>query len=399
MNKLILCLIAFLGGCSAPLLVDDSAAVADYRWVSPYHTQTDLPAPAQLDEARFSDQELDLRSADLSLFDFRSYAPGLASYLTFDSQTKWPAKNKLPPHFDPNFILQQGKNPGLQVRSLQEQGVTGEGISLAVIDQPLLTTHQEYADRIALYECHVPQEKEASMHGSAVASIAVGKTVGVAPQARVYYIAAVFHEDETGRFDACPIAKALKRVYQINKRLPAAERIRVVSISRGFGEQNLCAKSFSAIRQKLEKSGVAVLTTDSPLFTVSRRNPFADPDDNASYTRAAYWFFKKNQVPFYETMTDIMFPTDYRTTASPTGTADYVFYANGGLSWAVPYAAGLYALGVQVYPALTPSLFWSALRETSVPTWVEAPDGKQYTARHLVQPAAFVRYLQNLHKQ
>ena len=41
---------------------------------------------------------------------------------------------------------------------------------------------------------------------------------------------------------------------------------------------------------------------------------------------------------------------DSRCTASPTGINDYVYYREGGMSWTVPYLAGLYALACQVNP-------------------------------------------------
>jgi len=50
---------------------------------------------------------------------------------------------------------------------------------------------------------------------------------------------------------------------------------------------------------------------------------------------------------------------DSRTTASPTGIDEYVFYRIGGMSWSVPYIAGVYALAVQVDPAITPERFWA----------------------------------------
>jgi hypothetical protein len=51
-------------------------------------------------------------------------------------------------------------------------------------------------------------------------------------------------------------------------------------------------------------------------------------------------------------------------TASPTGNDDYVFYSEGGWSWAVPYVAGLYALACQVKPDITPAVFWAKALET-----------------------------------
>jgi hypothetical protein len=61
---------------------------------------------------------------------------------------------------------------------------------------------------------------------------------------------------------------------------------------------------------------------------------------------------------------------DSRTTASPTGKEDYVFYRQGGWSWAIPYLAGMYTLAVQVKPDITPEEFW----DTALNTGVHAKD-------------------------
>ena len=55
---------------------------------------------------------------------------------------------------------------------------------------------------------------------------------------------------------------------------------------------------------------------------------------------------------------------DSRTTANFTGKNEYVFYREGGWSWSIPYIAGVYALAVQVEPAITPEQFWSIAMET-----------------------------------
>jgi len=55
---------------------------------------------------------------------------------------------------------------------------------------------------------------------------------------------------------------------------------------------------------------------------------------------------------------------DSRTTASPTGTEDYVYYRQGGWSWCIPYLAGTYALAVQVKPDITPEQFWEIALNT-----------------------------------
>jgi len=96
----------------------------------------------------------------------------------------------MPADFDPSRPLELGKDPGLGVRRLHERGFDGRGIGIGIIDQPLLVDPVEYRDRLRLYEeIHSPAGAPAQMHGPAVASIAVGRTVGVAPGADLYYIA------------------------------------------------------------------------------------------------------------------------------------------------------------------------------------------------------------------
>ena len=55
---------------------------------------------------------------------------------------------------------------------------------------------------------------------------------------------------------------------------------------------------------------------------------------------------------------------DSRTTASLGGSDEYVFYREGGFSWAVPYIAGVYALAAQVDNNITPNRFWALAMKT-----------------------------------
>ena len=84
------------------------------------------------------------------------------------------------------------------LRTVHQNGITGKGIGLAIIDHPLLVGHVEYRDRLKSYEeIRVQAGGAAEMHGPAVASVAVGQTVGVAPGADLYYIASSSDEDMT----------------------------------------------------------------------------------------------------------------------------------------------------------------------------------------------------------
>ncbi len=85
------------------------------------------------------------------------------------------------------------KNPGLGIRTLHEQGITGKGVKIAIIDSSL-GEHQEYSSNLIHLEDINSREigwTQAEMHAAAVASIAVGKTTGVAPEAELVYFSAV----------------------------------------------------------------------------------------------------------------------------------------------------------------------------------------------------------------
>ena len=76
---------------------------------------------------------------------------------------------------------------------------------------------------------------------------------------------------------------------------------------------------------------------------------------------------------------------DSRCTASPTGANDYVYYCQGGLSWSIPYLAGLYALACQVKPDITPELFWRTALETGAVNRIQR-DGKSIDLGWIAQP-------------
>lgn len=303
--------------------------------------------------------QLDLRSSDLTRLDLSERINDLL-HSDFDTKTKWP--KKLPKGFEPQKIMELGKNPGLGVRDLHKKGITGKGIGIAIIDQGLLVDHVEYKEQLKLYEEIHSSDEFAQMHGPAVASIAVGKTVGVAPEASLYYIAATQGEyNEKGEFDLdlSWFAKSIDRIVEINKTLPEGEKIRVISISLGMEERMNGSKDVFDSIEEAKKEGIyTVYVNSNPYFGLGR-DPLKDPDDIASFTKGEFW----RNLPYGNN--ELLVPMDYRCTASPTGNDDYALYVQGGMSWAVPYVAGLYALACQVNPDITPDTFWMEALNTS----------------------------------
>ena len=108
------------------------------------------------------------------------------------------------------------------------------------------------------------------------------------------------------------------------------------------------------------------------------RDYWADPDDiTPTVLRNGY-------SPPEKWPTNQFVPMGSRTYASFTGEDQYEINHEGGLSWAVPWLAGLYALCCQVKPEITPQEFIDTVKATS--TTVDFG--------HVVNPAAIMDALQ-----
>jgi subtilisin family serine protease len=287
------------------------------------------------------------------------------------------------------------------MRQLHQAGITGRGVGIAIIDQLLLVEHQEYIHQLRLYEVadDVPPDwTETSMHGPAVASIAVGKTVGVAPEADLYYIVTNFC-NTTGLFEnhdyAC-LAQQVRRILEINELLPKNRKIRVISISVGWGPESIGYAEITAATQAAKDAGMLVICSSVEevhgfKFHALGREPLADPDQFGSYEPGLWWaqqFYNGRQFS-----DRLLVPMDSRTTASPGGVDEYVFYRQGGWSWSIPYIAGAYALAAQVKPKITPDEFWQLALQTGQTIELEH-DGQVIKFGPILDPASLVTELQ-----
>ena len=267
----------------------------------------------------------------------------LLEKMPFDSRTVWPVSEKLPDGLNPVALLEKGKKPGLGVRSLHEQGIDGRGITIAIIDQPLLRDHREYADRIIEYEPVglITAMSSPKMHGPAVSSIAVGKTCGVAPRASLRYFAVKMWVP-----DNKPYSYVINKLIDFNKDRDISKQIRVVSISTGMFSQQANFENWQETLTRAEKNGILVVTCDPAFlrYGTLARIPGQDPDNPSSYRPGKYG----------NTDSILLIPAGNRTIASHNGQDVYTYDRTGGMSWAAPYMAGLAALAYQVKPDIGP---------------------------------------------
>lgn len=306
------------------------------------------------------------QNVSLKNLDLREDAELLGT-MPFDSCTEWPPQEKLPSGFDPQKLLKDGKNPGLGIRVLHAQGITGEGIGIAIFDQPLLLGHEEYTSRLIRYDATGLAEFSPQMHGSPIASIAVGKEIGVAPEATLSYFAVPMWESDNSYY-----TRSLYRIFELNKILPKDEIIRVVSISDGMFAENKGFQEWQNVLQEAEEKGILVVTCDASFirFGTLALIEGRDPNSPNSY-----------KIGKYCSEEDVLrIPAGNKTISSYRGNKVYYYEREGGRSWAAPYIAGLAALAFQINPKVTPDEIKELLIKTVNKT----------SAGPIINPIAFI---------
>ncbi len=296
-----------------------------------------------------------LAGVSAAKLDLRDHVKAVNKF-TFDSQTVWPPADKLPAGFEPTRLLEEGKNPGLGVRKLHAAGIDGKGVGIAIIDQPLLKEHEQYKDRIVTYTEVDTDGAGPQMHGPAVASIAVGKECGVAPGASLYYFAVPSWKWMRNE----PWAEQLERVIELNRTLTNTPKIRVVSVSLGAFSQRPNPACWNAAVKKAEENDILVVTCDPQFLRLATLKRLEDRPDPGAADYVRGWFGYPAGA--------LCVPAANRTLASFRGPQCYTYDRTGGLSWTVPYVAGVAALAWQVNPSLKPQEVLELLKRTASTT-------------------------------
>ncbi|MHC4552108.1 MAG: S8 family peptidase [Planctomycetota bacterium] len=328
----------------------------------------------------------DVRWKDLS--GIQNLKNDLVRSLTFNQDTIWPEQSVGTKSIDwvANKILDSSMNPGLGVHKLHQMGITGKGVNVAIIDQPSYLKHPEFAGKIVEYYDTGCETDESSMHGPAVISLLVGTNCGTAPGARVYYAAA-----PSWKKDAAYYAKALDWIIEKNKKLSGPDKIRVVSVSAApsgqgspFDKNNAMWDSACA---RATAEGIMILdcTDDKSRGYIGRC--WFDVGNSENVTKCNPWGPPNKDFTVNPDFVCIMAPSSPRTTAEDKddGGFSYQYCGRGGLSWAIPYAAGVYAMGWQLWPEATPD----QLKELLFKSAYTNKDGASF-----INPSRFIKLVQ-----
>ena len=283
-------------------------------------------------------------------------------------------------------VLEAGKNPGLGVRSLHAQGITGAGIRVAVLDQHFLPDHPEYEGRIIkVFDSGVGETATpSSMHAPSVIGVLAGETTGTAPGALVYFAAVPVWLEDSAYY-----ANSLYWVIEENAKLPTHDKIRIVSVSAApSGEYSPFTRNQDMWDEAIlaaQEAGLLVLDcSNSNAQTGFIDAGYYDRDDPESPAKGTAGFPGRSATVLERYL---YAPASLRTFAEQytEGEYGYQYWSRGGNSWAVPYVAGVLAMGFQVNPDLGNDAATALLFET-------AATGTN--GGNIVDPVAFIAAVQ-----
>ncbi len=255
--------------------------------------------------------------------------------------------------------LENSKDPGLQIKKLHEEGHTGKGISVAIIDKPIIASSNEFNKDNFTY-IQVGKDTRFHFHGMSCASILAGQNCGVAPDVKLYYFAV---PDNGKNFDN--YSTAIDKIIELNEGLSEKEKIRIVSVSDGLSKDDTHWEKWEKKVRKAADKGILVIYSNNvgDNFVWGGCPPYEDRNDFQNYDIAIA--LREREI---EKKSVIIIPGDYRTVANNQSCDGYTYYGMGGWSWAIPYFAGLCALALEINPQLTYEQMQNALKETKSET-------------------------------
>ena len=331
---------------------------------------------------RISSYQVDLRGKNLQGFNLSDRIYDI-EHSIFDNYTKWSEMKNIP--YKPLQILNINADPGMNIKKIHKKGITGKGITIAIIDQYFTVDHLEFKNRIK-HIASFPdiQNDYNSYHGPAVTSIAIGKNIGVAPEATVVY----FSAESTNKNKELTCQYEVEAMEALIHYILEGNIVHALSISSGANRSRPYYQEYLKCRNELSKLGVAIFSTDMFMhdseyfFYGLKKEQNLNPNNEEFFEPISWndWIIKMNNFPEilidYEIYLEnnqnsqypILLPLDGATTvAGNLSDENYCFKFVSGGSWLPPYLAGIYALCCQVDIDIDIYKFWYYMLETGIP--------------------------------
>ncbi len=146
-------------------------------------------------------------------------------------------------------------DPDGEATSLDRCGATGAGVTVIVVDSGVNPDHTEMGDRVIASVNFVddgePDGRDLNGHGTGVASIAAGETIGVAPEA---WIVSLRVADADGQISDASLVAALDWLaLHTDELMPA-----VANLSLGNPQLGLVSSALETALATIEESGIPI---------------------------------------------------------------------------------------------------------------------------------------------
>ena len=322
----------------------------------------------------------DVRSKDLTHCTIKD--ENVLRSLFFNSDTVWPDSSKLPENVDPKKLLEEAKYPGMGIKKLHDQGITGKDVHVAIIDQAIGKSleHPEYKDAIVEFKSFFPEEIinsgnycGTSFHGPAMSGLLVGKNTGVAPGVKLHYI-----EVPMGNVaDAKYFADALDYIIEKNKTLDEKDKIRIVSVSAApsatQGNTIPNGELWEQAYNRAKESGILVFDTKDNFQSCYLDYTDKDNISKCFLREDTIKGLKENESLFVTSKRKInsiydllCVPCGARTSAESKNPGEYSYYYQyPSESASIPTLCGIIAMGLQVNPKVSNGEVMKKLNETA----------------------------------
>ena len=280
-------------------------------------------------------------------------------------------------------ILDSAKTPGMGVRALHKEGLTGKGVSIAYINHGIQGgnldnfKHPEFRDGMIKEYVNLGHGNRGTS-GFAYANISAlaGKTVGTAPGVNLYYLGVGGIHNKNSRWE--PIINGIDWVINKNKSLSKADRIKVIAVDTwGFGYDDGVKPYYEAVK-RAEKSGIIIL---GPVFDEKALAVYSLTAGIGYYDAASPNNVDKAMLGWPDRIfsgsksrKEVYVPSARRTAAWVN---DEYIYVYASMAYYNQYLAGIIALGYQANPNITKEQLTEAMIVTT-------------TYNLMVNPPAFI---------
>jgi len=236
-------------------------------------------------------------------------------------------------------------------------------VNVAIIDKPILQTHNEFTKRISKHTFVIPENEfndKMHFHGITCAAFLCGNNCGVANKANLFYYAYPDKFEDDGMYWNYHF-KALDLILEHNKSF--AEKIKVVSISAGFPRSRIdLYEKMNYYITELQNYECQLVYSNNfgEKFTCASKKYGFSSDDLNGYCLDTWqtneWDKQK-----------ILIPSSGRSSPCNSGNNKYMYNGNQSCySWAIPYLCGVYALALQVNCSISFNEFCNLAEKTKL---------------------------------